>query len=130
MSGELDPQYVVARGVLLDALQALGEQREAVILVGAQAIYLHTGAIELPVAEFTIDADLTLDPSLLRQSPELESALNAARQSEAPGSAGFRMQNRDEGAGRKHQDRYAVDFPTHAKVLSHHESSDTYHCGA
>jgi hypothetical protein len=35
-----DPQYVVARGVLLDALQALGEQRDAVIVVGAQAIYL------------------------------------------------------------------------------------------
>jgi hypothetical protein len=43
MSGAPDPQYVVARSVLLDALGALGAQREAVILVGAQAVYLHTG---------------------------------------------------------------------------------------
>jgi hypothetical protein len=43
MSGAPDPQYVVARSVLLDALGALGAQREAVILVGAQAVYLYTG---------------------------------------------------------------------------------------
>lgn len=64
MSGEPDPQYVVARSVLLDALEALEAQREAVVLVGAQAIYLHTGAIELAVAEFTTDADIILDPAL------------------------------------------------------------------
>jgi hypothetical protein len=74
MPGALDPQYVVARSVLLDALQALGEQREAVIVVGAQAIYLHTGAIELAVPELTIDADLTIDPALLHEAPEIESA--------------------------------------------------------
>ena len=78
MSGELDSQYVVARSVLLDALEALGAQREAVILVGAQAIYFHTRAIELAVAELTIDADLTLDPALLRASPEIESAMKTA----------------------------------------------------
>jgi hypothetical protein len=78
MPGVLDPQYVVARSVLLDALEALGEQREAVVVVGAQAIYLHTGAIELAVPEFTIDADLTIDPALLHESPEIESAMRAA----------------------------------------------------
>lgn len=75
----LDPQYVVARSVLLDALEALGNQRGAVIVVGAQAIYLHTGAVELAVPELTIDADLTIDPALLRESPEIESALRAAQ---------------------------------------------------
>ena len=75
----LDPQYVVARSVLLDALQALGVQRDAVIVVGAQAIYLHTGAIELAVPELTIDADLTIDPALLQESPEIESAMKAAQ---------------------------------------------------
>jgi hypothetical protein len=45
MSGAPDPQYVVARSVLLDALGTLGAQREAVILVGAQAVYLHTGTV-------------------------------------------------------------------------------------
>jgi hypothetical protein len=74
-----DPQYVVARSVLLDALETLGKQREAVIVVGAQAIYLHTGAIELAaVPEFTIDADLTIDPALLHETPEIEAAMRAA----------------------------------------------------
>ncbi len=46
------PIYVAARAVLLDALDALGEQRHAVILAGAQAIYLHTGDANLAVAEY------------------------------------------------------------------------------
>ena len=78
-TGVLDPRYVVARAVLLDALEALGGQREAVVVVGAQAIYLHTGNIELAVPEFTIDADITIDPALLLESPEIESAMRAAR---------------------------------------------------
>jgi len=73
-----DPHYVVARAVLLDALEGLGEQRHAVVVVGAQAIYFHTAAIQLAVPEFTVDADLTIDPSLLQDSPELESAMRAA----------------------------------------------------
>jgi nucleotidyltransferase-like protein len=78
MSGAPDRQYVVARSVLLDALDALGAQREAVILVGAQAVYVHTGAVELAVAAFTTDADLTLDPALLQPAPEIEAAMTAA----------------------------------------------------
>ena len=50
MPGAPDPVYVLARRVLLDALQALGEQRSAVVLVGAQAIYLHTCATILLMA--------------------------------------------------------------------------------
>ena len=53
MPGAPDPEYVLARRVLLDALQALGEQWSAVVLVGAQAIYLHTGDAELAVASYT-----------------------------------------------------------------------------
>ena len=45
----------------------------------AQAIYLHTGTLELAVAEFTIDADLTIDPTLLHASPEIEAAMRAGR---------------------------------------------------
>ncbi len=85
MPGELDPQYVVARGVLLDALNALGSQLKAVILIGAQAIYLHTGAIELAVAEYTTDADIALDPAALNAVPEIESAMTLV---------GFRRGNR------------------------------------
>ena len=65
MPGAYDPRYVAARSVLLDALGALGAQREAVVLVGAQAIYMYTGALELAVAEFTTDGDLTIDPALV-----------------------------------------------------------------
>lgn len=39
----VDPEYVEARRVLLDALEALGPHRKAVVLVGAQAIYLRVG---------------------------------------------------------------------------------------
>lgn len=49
---EADPEYVQARRILLDALQALGSHRKAVVLVGAQAIYEHvrTVASELSIA--------------------------------------------------------------------------------
>lgn len=62
--GEPEPGDLVvqARTALLDALDALGTQRDAVVLVGAQAIYLHTGDLSLPLAEMTTDADLALYP--------------------------------------------------------------------
>jgi hypothetical protein len=50
MPGAPDPLYVNAREVLLDALEALGAHRASLILVGAQAIYLHTGEAEIAVA--------------------------------------------------------------------------------
>jgi len=43
MPGVPDPLYVRARAALLDAVEALGAHRDAIVLVGAQAIYLHTG---------------------------------------------------------------------------------------
>jgi hypothetical protein len=79
MPGAFDPQYVVARSVLLDALEALGKQRDAVVVVGAQAIYIHTGTSDLAIPEFTIDADIAIDPALLHPLPEIESAMRAAR---------------------------------------------------
>ena len=78
MPGAPDPEYVLARRVLLDALQALGEQRSAVVLVGAQAIYLHSGDADLAVAPYTTDGNVVLDPSRLRNDPKLAEALNGA----------------------------------------------------
>lgn len=80
MSGavEYDPEYVAARRVLLDALGALGAHRKAVVLVGAQAIYLRVGAGDMAVAPFTTDGDLALDPSLLDDEPILAAALRGA----------------------------------------------------
>ena len=71
----MDELYVLARRVLLDAFEALGPHRDATILVGAQAIYLHTGEAELAVAEYTTDADFALDPDLLDEIPPLEQSL-------------------------------------------------------
>ncbi len=73
MTGAPDPLYVNARRVLLDALTALEPQLDSIVLVGAQAIYVHTGAVtDLAVAEYTTDADLAVAPADLRDSPLLE----------------------------------------------------------
>ncbi len=76
MAGEPDWQYVRARRVLLDALEALGDQRRAIVLVGAQAIYLRTGEADFAVSPFTTDADLAVAPELLLRAPVLAEAMN------------------------------------------------------
>ncbi len=74
MPGEAD-LYVAARRILLDALEALERHLESVVLVGAQAIYLHTGAGDAAVTLYTKDADVVLDPVHLREVPLLETAM-------------------------------------------------------
>lgn len=71
-------QYVVARSVLLDALEALSAHLDAVILVGAQAVYLRTGREQLGVAPYTTDGDVVLDPARLDEEPELEVVMKSA----------------------------------------------------
>jgi ribosomal protein L11 len=83
MNPELDELYVQARRVLLDGLEALGEQRRSVIVAGAQAIYLQAGAGSLPIADTTSDGDLALDPELLTDEPTLAGLMEAK---------GFRLQ--------------------------------------
>src|SRR3954453_967506 len=78
MPGERDPLYIQARRVLLDALVALADHRRAVILVGAQAIYLHTREADIAVAEYTTDGDIALDPSLLADDPKLDALMSRA----------------------------------------------------
>jgi Nucleotidyltransferase len=73
--GAPDDEYVAARRVLLDALEALDAHRNSIVVVGAQAVYVHTGAADLVVAEFTTDADLAVDPAALRADPRLDAAL-------------------------------------------------------
>ena len=77
MPGELDEQYIRARAALLDAAEALAPHLDSIILVGAQAIYLHTGAADLVVAEFTTDADFSVEPALLSDEPLLAELLEA-----------------------------------------------------
>lgn len=74
----LDPVYVDARRVLLDVLELLHEQREAMVLIGAQAIYLHIGAGDLAILPYTTDADFALEPHRLVDDPRLAEALERA----------------------------------------------------
>jgi hypothetical protein len=74
----VDELYILARQVLLDALDALGTHREAVVLVGAQAVYLHVGSADIAVAPYTTDGDLAIDPELLAEAPPVEQALTEA----------------------------------------------------
>jgi hypothetical protein len=73
-----DPGYVEARRVLLDALTALAPHGVGIIVAGAQAVYLRTGDADIAVAPYTTDGDLALDPSLLAETPTLETAMTAA----------------------------------------------------
>jgi hypothetical protein len=73
-----DPRTVVARTVLLDALEALTAHQAAIVLVGAQAVYLQTGVGELSVAAYTFDGDLVVDPALLDDAPHIEQVMRAA----------------------------------------------------
>lgn len=69
---------VAARSALLDALAALRDQRDALVLIGAQAIYLQTGAASVQLAEATKDSDLAIDPRALSDSPLLDEAMERA----------------------------------------------------
>ena len=72
--------YVAARRGLLDALDALAEHRSAVILVGAQAVYLRAGDAQLDaaVAPYTQDADLALDTAHMGTDPRIVDAMTTA----------------------------------------------------
>lgn len=56
-----DPLYVVAR--------------EVIILVGAQAIDLHTGDADMAVPAFTTDGDLLIEPAHLKPAPKIGDAM-------------------------------------------------------
>jgi hypothetical protein len=74
----LDPRYVAARRVLLDALFALAPHGKAFVVAGAQAVYLRTGLNDIAIAPYTTDGDLALDPTLLGDDPELEATMRQA----------------------------------------------------
>jgi hypothetical protein len=73
----IDPRYIEARRVLLNALTALAPHGDAFIVAGAQAIYLRTGSAVLDesIAPLTTDGDLALDPSRLALAPRLVDAM-------------------------------------------------------
>ena len=68
MSGGPDPLYVRARAALLDAF----------VLVGAQAVYIHTGDADfVATAPYTTDADFCVAPADLNDAPLLPELLMA-----------------------------------------------------
>lgn len=75
---DFDPLYVAARSVLLDALVALAPHGKAIIIAGAQAVYLRTGLNDIAIAPYTTDGDLALDPTLLGDDPQLEASMEQA----------------------------------------------------
>lgn len=82
---------VASRRALLDALDALAGHRSALVLVGAQAIYLHTNNAPVALAEATKDSDIAIDPRRLGNDPLIEEAMRGAgfthdQKSEQPGS--------------------------------------------
>lgn len=86
-SGNIPAQVltVVARRVLLDALEALAAQRDAITLVGAQAVYLRTGDGDgLATPSYTSDADLGIDPTVLDDEPLLEQIMTGAGFTQGP----------------------------------------------
>jgi hypothetical protein len=77
-TGGNDDLLVRARSVLLDALIALEAHRESVVVIGAQAIYLHTGGAPVAIAEATKDSDLGIDLRTLGDDPLIEEAMSRA----------------------------------------------------
>jgi hypothetical protein len=49
------------------------------VVIGAQAIYLHTGAADVALAEATKDSDLAVDPRALGDDPLIEAAMVGAK---------------------------------------------------
>lgn len=76
--GPVRIEYVEARRVLLDALVALQPHIGAIVLIGAQAVYLRTAG-RLPTYQpYTTDSDLVVDPSRLADIPLLGDAMTQA----------------------------------------------------
>jgi hypothetical protein len=73
-----DGILIRSRSALLDALAALDAHRDAVIVIGAQAIYLRTAGSPVALAETTKDSDLALDPRVLENEPLLEESMSRA----------------------------------------------------
>jgi hypothetical protein len=78
LTGGSDTILVLARSALLDALIAIEAHRDSVVVIGAQAIYLHTGSAPVAVAETTKDSDLGIDVRTLGDDPLIEEAMRRA----------------------------------------------------
>lgn len=80
MEAGFDQARIDAREALLDAVAALEGHSDAAILVGAQAVYVHTESesASFAVSPFTYDADIALDPRRLPSAPSIVDAMRGA----------------------------------------------------
>ncbi|WP_206673548.1 hypothetical protein [Pseudactinotalea terrae] len=103
---------VMARTGLLDALAALEAHLEALVLIGAQAAYLHTGATEIALAEFTTDWRRGTRPRppghrTVGRGGDERSRLRSGSSAECPRVVDLarRCAGRSDGAGRRRRSR-------------------------
>ena len=80
METSVEQVLIDSREALLDAVEALSSHSDAIILVGAQAVYAHTEnrVASVTVSPFTYDADIVLDPDLLATNPTIIDAMRSA----------------------------------------------------
>ncbi len=103
---EYDLAMAEARDLLLDALVVLEPHREALIVVGAQAVYEHTRLVEGLEQPSTNDSDLAVDPSLVTPSASIYRAmLDAGFFQARPERSGIYSREPTEPGGKPH-------FPT------------------
>ena len=67
-----------SRAAMLDVLEALEPHLQAIIVIGAHAIYLRQASTTVALAPLTKDSDLAIDPRELAKSPKLEEAMRGA----------------------------------------------------
>ena len=67
----ISPSELTVHTALRYILELLEAQRAGLVLVGAQAIYLHAPAEQAHLYTYTLDGDLALDPDLLTESPDI-----------------------------------------------------------
>ncbi|MFE0438890.1 hypothetical protein ACFW2K_28480 [Streptomyces nigra] len=102
----------VARTVLLDALVALKDHRDALTVVGAQAVYLRTQDVAIRSAAYTSDGDISVDPALLGDQPLLEQAMR---------DAGFSLRDGQSGLWERPEQVGAVTVPVEVDLLVPHQ---------
>lgn len=72
-----DPRYVAARRGLLDALEALADHRDSIIVVGAQAVYLRVAGSLPGISAYTTDGDVAIDSRSLADAPPIGELMSA-----------------------------------------------------
>ncbi|MFJ8083373.1 hypothetical protein ACIQ6Y_22545 [Streptomyces sp. NPDC096205] len=101
-----------ARNVLLDALTALKDHRDALTVVGAQAVYLRTQEAAIRSAAYTSDGDISIDPDRLGPDPLLEQAMQ---------QAGFSLRDNQSGLWERPEQVGGVTVPVEVDLLVPHQ---------